>query len=91
MTNQRDMKCKKKKVFYFSFSNRNLKATKEQILFIYFFKNNDVQCIKDKTIIYMHIKQVYVLFIFLFINAKEKTAYQLMQASNVSKANRQLL
>ena len=65
LTKQREMKCKKKKLFSFSFSNRNLKATKEQILFIYFFKNNDVQCIKDKTLIYMHIKQVYVLFIFL--------------------------
>ena len=30
----------------------------------YFFKNNDMQCIKDKTLIYMHIKKVYVLFIY---------------------------
>ena len=31
-----------------------------------------MQCVKDKTVIYMHIKQVYVLFYFYFINAKEK-------------------
>ena len=31
-----------------------------------------MQCIKDKTLIYMHIKQLYVLFLFSFINEKEK-------------------
>ena len=37
----------------------------QKIKFFLFFQNNDMQCIKDKTLIYMHIKQVYVLFIFL--------------------------
>ena len=73
MTNQKEMKYKKQKLLSSSFSNRNLKATKEQIPFIYFFKNNDVQCIKDKTLIYMHIKQVYVLFIFLSYMQKKNS------------------
>ena len=62
---------KKAKTILFLFSNRNLKATKEQFIF-YFFKTNDMQCIKEKTLIYMHIKRLYVLFLFSFINAKEK-------------------
>ena len=38
----------------------------------------------------MHIKQTCV-FYFSFINVEEKTTYQLIQASTVSKANRQLI
>ena len=48
MTKQREMKGKKEKLFSFYFSNRKLKATKEQIIFIFnLFKNNDMPCNLD--------------------------------------------
>ena len=48
MTKQRDMKCKKQKLFSLYFQIENLKAKKDQI-FLYFliFKNNDMLCPLD--------------------------------------------
>ena len=39
--------------------------------FFYFFKNNGMQCIKDKTLIYMLIKH-YMFFLFFFYKFKRK-------------------
>ena len=74
----------KAKNYALSFSNRNLKATKEQFLF-YFFKNNDMQCIKDKTLIYMHIKQIYVLFFFFYKCKKKLPTNKSMQMTRTKK------
>ena len=72
ITKQGEMKCKKQKLFSFSFSNRNLKATKEQILFIFYFQKQwYAMQSRTKKLIYMHIKQTCVFFNFSFINAKE--------------------
>ena len=46
MTKQRDMKCKKQKLFSLYFQIENLKAKKDQI-FLRFFKNNDMPCNLD--------------------------------------------
>ena len=46
MTKQRDMKCKKQKLFSLYFQIENSKAKKDQI-FLYFFKNNDMLCNLD--------------------------------------------
>ena len=46
MTKQRDMKCKKQKLFSLYFQIENLKAKKNKI-FLYFFKNNDMLCNLD--------------------------------------------
>ena len=54
----------KKKTILFLFQIETWKPQKNNF-FLIFFKNNDMQCIKDKTLIYMHIKQLYVLFLFL--------------------------
>ena len=64
MTKPREIKCKKQKLSSFLFQIETWKPQKKKFFFIYFLKN-DMQCIKDKTLIYMHIKTLYVLFIFL--------------------------
>ena len=71
----------KAKTILFLFSNRNLKATKEHF---FSFKNNDMQCIKDKTLIYMHIKKLYVPFIFL-LYMQNIITYKLKYAYNKNK------
>ena len=71
MTKKKEMKCKKQKLTSFIFQKETWKPQKNKFFFI-FFKNNDMQCIKNKTLIYMHIKTLFVLFICSFINAKEK-------------------
>ena len=56
----------------------------------YFFKNDDMQCIKDKTLIYMHISK-YMVFLFFFYKCKRKTTYKSKHADNKNKAKGTLL
>ena len=44
-----------------------------------------MQCIKNKTVIYMHIKQVYVLFIY-FYKCKRKNTYKQKYTDDKNKA-----
>ena len=84
------MKCKGQKLFSFLFKQK-IESHKRTISFYFLFSKTMIcHAIQTKNLIYMHIKKTCV-FIFFFYKCKIKTAYQLMQASNVSKANRQTL